>query len=168
MTDLRRRMIRINDDEEWKWRIRTPRVGLAAVVESRNRKSVILISRKFPPHGLAFPGGFIELGEDAVQAGCREVFEETHLRTEPVGLLNVTSDPGLDPRMHLLVVAAVFRLENGASEFPHAGDDAEDAIWCRVETLRRGDCGELTPRSRVIAGDYLRWRDIGRPVLPLC
>jgi 8-oxo-dGTP diphosphatase len=166
----RQKALRLNDNEAWKRCIKTPRVGVAAVVESRTRDRIVLIERKYPPYGLAFPGGFMDLGETFAETGCREVKEETGLIVEPVGLLNVTSGTDLDPRMHLAVVAAVFRVAGNTSEDLNAGDDALKAKWL-VWKSSDGIEPFLTPRSKLIMTDYKDWRGThaprGAPAAPL-
>lgn len=164
----REQAVKLNDDEEWKRRIKTPRVGVAAVVESHDRQRIVLILRKYPPYGLAFPGGFMDVGETFAETGCREVAEEVGLDVESVGLLNVTSGLDLDPRMHLAVVAGVFRAKHETLEELVPGDDAAQVEWQSIQTT---DSIErfLTPRSRIILADYKAWREkgYGAPLAPL-
>ena len=56
---------------------------------------VLMIRRAIPPVGLAFPGGYIELGETWQEALARELVEETGVRVEPdaVRELRVLSAP---------------------------------------------------------------------------
>jgi 8-oxo-dGTP diphosphatase len=171
MTDIAKRaeLFRKNDDQEWKRAIRTPRVGVAAVVESADGDRIVLISRKFPPYGLAFPGGFMDIGETFAETGRREVKEEVGLNVEPFGLLNVTSGTDLDPRMHLAVIAGVFRVPRSkTSEELTPGDDATKAEWQAWEAVD-GILQFLTPRSRIIMADYRAWRKkgYGAPLAPL-
>jgi 8-oxo-dGTP diphosphatase len=157
-----------NDDEAWKRRIKTPRVGVAAIIESPKRDALVFIEREFPPHGIAFPGGFMDLGETFEETGVRESWEETGLVVEPVGLLNVTSGVDLDPRMHLAVIGAVFR-DLGSSSIA-AGDDARSAMWLPWDEDRidgEDFLESLTPRARIILTDYRIWRVDERPLQPL-
>ncbi len=56
---------------------------------------VLMIRRAIPPVGLAFPGGYIELGETWQEALARELAEETGVRVAPdtVRELRVLSAP---------------------------------------------------------------------------
>ena len=45
-------------------------------------KGLVLVERRFPPPGWAFPGGFVEQGESLETAVKREAFEETGLKIE--------------------------------------------------------------------------------------
>ncbi|MBI0584353.1 MAG: NUDIX hydrolase [Methanomassiliicoccus sp.] len=84
---------------------------------------IVLVRRgKDPGEGkYALPGGFVEMGETAEGCAVREVEEETGLRTGPLMLVGVYSDPGRDPRGH--IVSTVFHLRVLGGEL-RAGDDA--------------------------------------------
>jgi ADP-ribose pyrophosphatase YjhB (NUDIX family) len=70
-----------------------PKVVAGTILEQDGR---ILLTRRAinPGRGLwTFPGGFVDFGETATDAALRETFEETGLRAELTGLLNVYSYP---------------------------------------------------------------------------
>jgi len=92
------------NEEDWKKKVITPRVAASTVVESPDRKRIVLIDREYPPYGFAFPGGMIEIGETVEEAAIRETKEETGLDVEALGLLNEISDPDADPRWHVVVI----------------------------------------------------------------
>jgi 8-oxo-dGTP diphosphatase len=71
-----------------------PKVVAGAILEQDGR--VLLTRRSINPgRGLwTFPGGFVDFGEAVTDAALRETFEETGLRAELTGLLNVYSYPG--------------------------------------------------------------------------
>jgi 8-oxo-dGTP diphosphatase len=71
-----------------------PKVVAGTIPEQDGR---ILLTRRAinPGHGLwTFPGGFVDFGESVPDAALRETLEETGLRVELLGLLNVYSYPG--------------------------------------------------------------------------
>jgi hypothetical protein len=72
----------------------------------------------------------------------REVLEETGLRTEPLGLVGIYSDPERDPRGH--IVSAVFHLRVVGGEL-HAGDDADSAALFDLNDLP--ELASTTPGS---------------------
>lgn len=59
---------------------------------------VLLVKRVNPPNRgkWALPGGLVELGEETQDAAVREIFEETGLKVEVEGLLDVQTDVHLD------------------------------------------------------------------------
>jgi len=71
-----------------------PKVVAGTIPEQDGR---ILLTRRAidPSRGLwTFPGGFVDFGESVTDAALRETFEETGLKVELTGLLNVYSYPG--------------------------------------------------------------------------
>ncbi len=114
---------------------------------SRACCSVLLVRRGRDPYrGLwAFPGGFVEYGEDPGAAVRREVEEETGLTGLPLRQFQVYGDPKRDPRGHTVTIAYLAELPaaengkrkngNGEPSAPTAGDDAAEAAWFPVDAL---------------------------------
>lgn len=90
---------------------------------------IILIERKFPPLGLAIPGGFVDEGESCEHAARREMKEEIDVDLRTLQLLGVYSDPSRDPRKHVVSVAYV----GITIDMPCAGDDAKSYVMVDVE-----------------------------------
>lgn len=99
----------------------TPALAVDVIVEIEGK--VVLIERKYPPHGWALPGGMVDIGEKLENAAIRELKEETGLDVTLEALLSVYSDPKRDERRH--VVSAVF--VGQAEGVPCAADDAKNA-----------------------------------------
>jgi ADP-ribose pyrophosphatase YjhB (NUDIX family) len=71
-----------------------PKLVAGTIPEQDGR---ILLTRRAinPGRGLwTFPGGFVDFGETVTDAALRETLEETGLRVELSGLLNIYSYPG--------------------------------------------------------------------------
>lgn len=95
---------------------------------------IVLIQRKGEPFRgqYALPGGFVEYGETVEAALRREVLEETGLVVEIASLVGVYSDPGRDPRGHVVSVAFTATIVGGVL----AGDsDAEKAMLWDIAKL---------------------------------
>lgn len=115
--------------------IRTPYVavdGIVKVFDEEGRfKGIVVIERKFPPYGLALPGGFVEVGETVEEALKREMREETGLTVEIEKIHGVYSDPNRDPRFHTVSIVFVCK----AFGKPKGGDDAKDAKIYKLEEI---------------------------------
>ena len=105
--------------------IQTPYVATDGIVElydtNNDFQGIILIERKNPPHGLALPGGFVDIGESCEDACRREMKEEISLDVTLRYLLGVYSDPKRDPRFHAISCVYVCT----AHGTPKAADDAK-------------------------------------------
>lgn len=97
-------------------RLRTPLLAVDAIVPYQG--GVVLIERSHPPFEghFALPGGFVEIGETVEQACLREVREETGLLVEVKELLGVYSEPGRDPRGHVVSVVFLTEVQSGSLE----------------------------------------------------
>ena len=104
-----------------------PLLTVDAVIRN-DKGATLLIRRGHPPFegSWAFPGGFVDIGESCEDACCREVEEETGLVVEIINLVAVLSEPGRDPRGHVVSVVYRCKILGGQLE---AGDDAADAAW---------------------------------------
>lgn len=112
---------------------RNPALAVDAVVIKNGR--VLLIRRRNDPYKgkLALPGGFVEYGERTEDAVLRELREETGMEGRVRGLVGVFSDPGRDPRGHVVGIAYLIEPR---SEEVKAGDDAVECEWARIENAR--------------------------------
>tara|TARA_B100000767_G_scaffold196200_1_gene183206 strand:- start:2564 stop:3004 length:441 start_codon:yes stop_codon:yes gene_type:complete len=121
--------------------------ALAADSAVRRGNEVLLIQRKYPPMqgAWAFPGGFVDQGEDPHDAALRELQEETGLVGTKAKLLMVMGDPDRDPRKH--IVSIVYEVDVPEDQVPQAGDDAQDARFWPIDTLLSGEVE--------FAGDHL-------------
>ncbi|MBL1433355.1 MAG: NUDIX hydrolase [Gammaproteobacteria bacterium] len=101
----------------------TPLVAVDAIIELADRpgRPIVLIERKYPPHGWAIPGGFVDVGERLEVAVIREALEETSLIIRLKALLGCYSDPARDHRGH--TVSVIYVAE--AYGEPVAQDDAK-------------------------------------------
>lgn len=143
------------EDETWKEKLKTPKVGVAAIVESPDRKQILIIERKWPPLGYAFPGGFMDIGETIAETAIREVKEETGIDARVLELLNLCSRPEFDPRMHVVAPHLIMR----ATKFkePKGMDDAKDAFWMKYDSYEFYD--KFTYISLLTLKDYRAWRN---------
>lgn len=97
------------------------------------KRGIVLVKRKNPPHGWALPGGFVDYGESVEQAAIREAKEETSLDVLLRGLVGVYSDPKRDPRFH--TISIVFYATTATPDAVHGRDDAAEASFFSLSAL---------------------------------
>jgi len=125
------------------------------VFDSEDR--LLLIQRKNKPFvgQYALPGGFVQEGETTEDAALRELKEETGIDAKIVELVGVYSNPGRDPRGHVVSIAYLIRLPAGA--VPEAGTDASS-----VKFVADWKDLEFAFDHAVIVADAVRRKKSGR------
>lgn len=137
---------------------KNPTPTVDAIIELNDGR-VVVIERKNPPYGVAFPGGFVDEGESLEDACIREAAEECNVAIRLVALLGVYSDPARDPRKHTVSATFIGRTD----AMPEAGDDAAAIRLVTPEELL--DLPFVFDH-RLMAEDYLRWRVTRMPAPP--
>ncbi|MBO4514124.1 MAG: NUDIX hydrolase, partial [Lachnospiraceae bacterium] len=103
-------------------------------VDEQDQLCILLIKRGgYPYKGKwALPGGFMNTDEESVtQAARRELYEETGVQDVSLRQLYTFSQPGRDPRMHVVSVAYTALVPKGSLKV-RAGDDAWEAEVFRI------------------------------------
>lgn len=138
----------------------TPLLTVDIIIElSHAPGQILLIERKFPPHGWALPGGFVDVGETVENAAIREAKEETSLDISLVRLLGCYSDPRRDNRGHTVSVVFIARSQGQAI----AADDAK-----LVKLWWPDQLPEMAFDHQKIVNDYLNFTKSGElPLLQL-
>lgn len=124
--------------------------ALAADAAVRRGDSILLIKRKFPPMqgAWALPGGFVERGENPIDAAVRELLEETGMHGENPKLVSVMGDADRDPRKH--IVSVVYEIEVNSEQQPIAGDDAADAKFWPIQSILGGELEMAGDHQQII------------------
>ncbi|MEE9116071.1 MAG: NUDIX domain-containing protein [Thermoplasmata archaeon] len=130
--------------------MRTPLVAADGLIVIDDK--LVLIRRKFYPFEgrLALPGGMVEYDERVEDAVRREMKEETGLDVEIIKLLGVYSEPGRDPRGH--VVSAAYVLKRMGGEL-RSGDDAK-----AIELVDIDEIPDLAFDHNDIVKDFIKLR----------
>ena len=135
-----------------------PTVDILIELVDRPHRPIVLIERRYPPHGWAIPGGFVDYGESVEAAARREAREETSLDVELVEQFGVYSDPRRDARKHTISIVFIAT----ACGTPVAADDAKALDIFLPDVLPVSLCFD---HNRILA-DYCRYRHGGlRPCL---
>jgi 8-oxo-dGTP diphosphatase len=106
--------------------IQTPYVAVDGIIqlydENENFQGYVFIQRLNKPHGIALPGGFVDIGEKVEDALIREMKEEVSLDVKIQSLHGVYSDPLRDKRFHCVSIVYICK----AYGMPKAADDAKE------------------------------------------
>ena len=96
--------------------------------------NVLLIERGGEPYRgqWAFPGGFLNIDEDAPDGARRELFEKTGLKVTNIQQLGAFTTPDRDPRERVISIAyfTLTRMQDVVG-----GDDALKARWFPINQL---------------------------------
>lgn len=90
---------------------KTPSLTVDAIVTRANKLAtsheILLITRGRDPFKghYAFPGGFVDYGEDPCSAVTRELNEECNIKGSDPVLITVQGAPNRDPRRHTVTIA---------------------------------------------------------------
>jgi len=124
-----------------------PFVGVGVVV--MGPEGILLIQRGKPPRQgkWSLPGGAQELGETVVEAGIREIEEETGLTVTIDGLIDVVDSirPDAEGQVeyHYTLVDFCASVAGGTL---HAGGDAMDAKWFSIDAIMEMELWSETKR----------------------
>lgn len=126
------------DMEELKYHYKYPRpcVTTDCVVFGFDgaKLNVLLIERGIEPYKgcWAFPGGFLNMDETALQGAKRELYEETGLKNAYIHQFHAFSEVNRDPRDRVITIAyyALVRISE-----VKAGDDAAKAEWFPLDKV---------------------------------
>lgn len=108
-----------------------PAPGVAILAVKDNR--ILLVKRKLNPMKgtWALPGGFMDQGENILQAGLRELREETGLKAKKAEFFDITTLETIAFGTVLVIAIRAYGL-SGALK---AGDDAADAKFFDMKKL---------------------------------
>lgn len=133
--------------------IKTPHLSTDGIIKLYDEndifKGIVLIERLNEPHGLALPGGFVDIGETVENALVREMKEETNLDVKILSLQNVYSDPSRDTRFHSVAIAYVCE----AKGKPRAQDDAKEVFVYQPKDI---PLEKLVFDHRKVVEDFLK------------
>ncbi len=129
-----------------------PRGATVAVIV--NDCGELLVARRAnePARGtLDLPGGFVDLGEDAETAMCREIAEETGLRVSPADLHYLFSMPNRYPFSGIVcrTLDLFFECRVKGRPLATAQDDVSDLRWVPLEELRPEEFGLESVRAGI-------------------
>ena len=125
--------------DEYQKKYRIPSLTTDALVLRKHKNDefhdILLVTRgNYPEEGkLAFPGGFVEYGEEPEHGCIRELKEETELDGKDIELLTVRGNPKRDPRRHVVSIFYIVNVEPEAQ--PKGADDAKDAKFYDLKDI---------------------------------
>jgi 8-oxo-dGTP diphosphatase len=133
-------------------------VGVIAVVRRNDQVLLAQRSRGSYLGKWGFPGGHVERGETVIEAGLRELLEETGVRAEPRGVLTHLDVIGRGGdgavTFHYVLLAVLADWISGEGV---AADDAAAVRWLTLGEMARGAV-PLLPDVERIAREALQTR----------
>jgi 8-oxo-dGTP pyrophosphatase MutT (NUDIX family) len=135
-----------------------PVLGVIVVVRRRNHVLLAQRSRGTYLGKWGFPGGHVERGETIVEAGLRELMEETGVVATPRGVLPHLEVMGREDggaiSFHYVLLPVLADWVSGEGV---AADDAADLRWLTVDEMKAGVL-PLLPDVERIAREALQTR----------
>lgn len=129
--------------------------------------SVLLVQRGSEPYKgcWAFPGGFLNMDEDAETGAKRELNEETGFVTETIEQFGAFSSVDRDPRGRVITIAFYALVQKKSVR---GGDDAADARWFPIDRIPRlaFDHDEVLNQALQSLREKLHFKPIGIDILP--
>ena len=124
------------EEQKYTYKYPHPAVTTDCVVFGVDGKElrILLIERGNEPYKgcWAFPGGFLNMDENAEQGALRELEEETGLKLNSVKEFGTFSDVNRDPRERVISIAFYALAEKTDVQ---GGDDAAKAQWFALDEL---------------------------------
>jgi len=110
-----------------------PRIATDCAVLN-DKGEVLLVKRNHEPFKgkWAIPGGFMEMGETCEMSALRECLEESGIRAKIISIIGVYSNPGRDPRGHVVSIAYLAKPISGK---PGPSDETSDARFFPMNKL---------------------------------
>lgn len=125
-------------------------VGVIAVVRRGDRLLLAQRSRGMYLGQWGFPGGHVERGETIIEAGMRELMEETGVHAMPRGVLTHLDVIGRGKdgavTFHYVLLAVLADWISGEGV---AADDAAAVRWLTPEEMARGEVALLPDVERI-------------------
>lgn len=102
--------------------------------DTKDGLSVLLVERGGEPYKgcWAFPGGFMQMNEDADTGAKRELKEETGLEAAHIEQFGCFTDVNRDPRERVITIAYFALVKKSEVK---GGDDAADARWFPISDV---------------------------------
>ena len=133
-----------------------PLIGVGVIVLGVD--NILLIRRGKPPRqgSWSLPGGAQKLGETVYDAAVREVREETGIRIETIGLVDVVDSIHLDQigavQYHYTLIDVLARPLGGVLT---AGGDAIEVEWAAIDDISGMELWSETERVIHLALEML-------------
>ena len=111
------------------------------------KDGLVLIERKYPPYGLALPGGIAEkitLSDNAIKEAKEETGLDIVVDVPTYRPLCVLSNPNQDPRA--FIASATYTAQGYGILKPHQDEDAK---WAKVFTL--DEIAKMLPQQEIWA-----------------
>jgi len=144
-------------------------LGVGTITVNEKNEILVIKEKVRWYNNWKFPGGYVDKGENILDAAVREVFEETGVETEPMGIVgfrHVLPQPGLPfppfDCSDMYVICALQPKPGGNREIRRQEREVSEAEWLPLETFKE----KGSEHNTIFLNSYLKAKENNTMITP--